>query len=350
VSIDERRAKFRADLVSHGVAAKKDSEKPVEEQMEKNPHPHHDWIHRSSRYKKQKKPDTKTVHRDWLTPGHREGIEIRGRHETDDTTRYRSHSRTHSHDSSTPSMDERAPQDKDGHVIDIGDGTSINWDDDLSSDGEEDDQDIQEIWFPGGHGDIGGGWDMKPNEVPLSHVPLVWIVHEAQRAGLQFDPEKMEIFDCLDGSSEMTAAANLPAIEVSTTGGEMKAEPRQVELGKREHFKAILEDTILGATLHDCLRFDGGLTWGATFRWTLMEYLPFRRLDLEDDGKWKPIRWCVFLPTLFAMAVLILGCQAASAGRSERYARRRTRAYFCNQENGSRSHLPSRESCYGRWR
>lgn len=51
VSIDERRAKFRADLVSHGVAAAKDTNKPLEEQMEKNPHPHHDWIHRSSRYK-----------------------------------------------------------------------------------------------------------------------------------------------------------------------------------------------------------------------------------------------------------------------------------------------------------
>ena len=99
----------------------------------------------------------------------------------------------------------------------------------------------------------------------------------------------------MDGSSDVATAANLPAIEVSTTGGEAKPVPRQVELGKREHFKTILEDTIMGATLHDCLRFDGGLTWGGTFRWTLMEYLPFRRLDLGEDGKWKPIRWFVFL-------------------------------------------------------
>lgn len=274
------------------MAAKKDSDKPVEEQIEKNPHPHHDWIHRSSRYKKQKRAETKPETRGRLIPGHKEALEIRGRHETDDTTRYRSHSRAHSHQSSNPSIDER---DKDGNIIDVGDAASVDWDDDLSSDGEEDDQDIQEIWFPGGHGDIGGGWDTKPNEVPLSHVPLVWIVHEAKRAGLEFDPEKMEIFDCLDGSSDVATAANLPAIEVSTTGGEAKPVPRQVELGKREHFKTILEDTIMGATLHDCLRFDGGLTWGGTFRWTLMEYLPFRRLDLGEDGKWKPIRWFVFL-------------------------------------------------------
>lgn len=50
-------------------------------------------------------------------------------------------------------------------------------------------QDIEEVWFAGGHADIGGGWT-KQNEEKwmLSHAPLVWMVHEAAKAGLEFDP------------------------------------------------------------------------------------------------------------------------------------------------------------------
>lgn len=50
-------------------------------------------------------------------------------------------------------------------------------------------QDIEEMWFAGGHGDIGGGWDKSDKEHwMLSHAPLVWMLHEAARAGLKFDP------------------------------------------------------------------------------------------------------------------------------------------------------------------
>jgi uncharacterized protein (DUF2235 family) len=49
-------------------------------------------------------------------------------------------------------------------------------------------QDIKEVWFAGGHADIGGGWQKCEGESwPLSHAPLVWMIHEAERAGLKFD-------------------------------------------------------------------------------------------------------------------------------------------------------------------
>lgn len=49
-------------------------------------------------------------------------------------------------------------------------------------------QDIEEVWFAGGHADIGGGWSKTTGEKwMLSHAPLVWMVHEADKAGLQFD-------------------------------------------------------------------------------------------------------------------------------------------------------------------
>lgn len=50
------------------------------------------------------------------------------------------------------------------------------------------DQDIEEVWFAGGHADIGGGWSKTTSEQwMLSHAPLVWMVHEAGQAGLDFD-------------------------------------------------------------------------------------------------------------------------------------------------------------------
>lgn len=50
-------------------------------------------------------------------------------------------------------------------------------------------QDIEEVWFAGGHADIGGGWNKSDGEKwMLSHAPLVWMVNEATKAGLVFDP------------------------------------------------------------------------------------------------------------------------------------------------------------------
>lgn len=38
-------------------------------------------------------------------------------------------------------------------------------------------QDIEEVWFPGCHADIGGGWEKAKGEKwSLSHMPLVWLV------------------------------------------------------------------------------------------------------------------------------------------------------------------------------
>ena len=43
-----------------------------------------------------------------------------------------------------------------------------------------DDHDIQEVWFPGNHGDVGGGWATNKNDYPrlLSDVPLAWMINE----------------------------------------------------------------------------------------------------------------------------------------------------------------------------
>lgn len=45
-------------------------------------------------------------------------------------------------------------------------------------------QDIKQVWFAGVHADIGGGYPEK--ESGLSKYPLIWMIEEAAKSGLQF--------------------------------------------------------------------------------------------------------------------------------------------------------------------
>ena len=66
----------------------------------------------------------------------------------------------------------------------------------VDPDWDEDGQDIDEVWFAGGHADVGGGWEMLEDSKSASHVPLAWVVREAMRAGLPFDTERVAQMGC----------------------------------------------------------------------------------------------------------------------------------------------------------
>jgi len=183
----------------------------------------------------------------------------------------------------------------------------------LAIEGDELEQDIEEVWFPGGHADIGGGWKKEKGEKwALSHCPLVWMVQEAERAGLAFDPRKVKQFECSEEysgdwspineysepdwsfcakdethpSGEMTLMANSITIHAAQEGiGE-----RHQRIS-RSRFHEALNHSSNSGVLHDCLKYGEGLKWTSVVPWRLMEYLPFRRMDLQEDGSWKPIRW-----------------------------------------------------------
>ena len=38
--------------------------------------------------------------------------------------------------------------------------------------------DIKEVWFPGNHGDVGGGWPRDGKKPLLSDIPLAWMIDE----------------------------------------------------------------------------------------------------------------------------------------------------------------------------
>lgn len=189
--------------------------------------------------------------------------------------------------------------------------TGCNASDQLSVVEYEDsgDQDIDEVWFAGGHGDVGGGWqtDVEGSK-NASHVPLIWMVREAIRAGLKFDLEKVQELDCFDLYNEYGSAGvkngrsgqeRGPDILVNRDGEE-GAEPfapsspdtmgDDDDQDLKKTFLEMMHKAHI-AKIHDSLVYGGGLSTMAVTAWNMMEWMPFRRMDLQADGTWKPINW-----------------------------------------------------------
>jgi hypothetical protein len=45
-------------------------------------------------------------------------------------------------------------------------------------------QDVKEVWFAGGHSDVGGGYSEK--ESAVAKIPLAWMIEEMEPMGLKF--------------------------------------------------------------------------------------------------------------------------------------------------------------------
>lgn len=164
VSIDERRAKFRQDLIYQSDQAKK-AGKAVKG--------HHSASAKMHELQEKYRRRAAGSH-----PGRR--ADTRGRRPTlavpEDATPYRQRSRS----SRTHRMRKSEDSVRDGPAHDGMSEVSVaphphTGDEyDPAESEDENDQDIDEVWFAGGHGDIGGGWQTTPGEKPASHVPLAW--------------------------------------------------------------------------------------------------------------------------------------------------------------------------------
>jgi hypothetical protein len=142
-----------------------------------------------------------------------------------------------------------------------------------------DTQDISEVWFAGEHADIGGGWWLLEDEVrPASDLPLIWMLREAKRAGMPIDEAKM-------------ARAGYHAAHMGAAVDETyRLDDKNVDFHEKPKMSEI-EYLATRTRLHDSLTFKGGLPWTSVIPWLIMEHLPFRRMDLQPDGTWKPISW-----------------------------------------------------------
>ena len=97
-------------------------------------------------------------------------------------------------------------------------------------------QDVEEVWFAGGHGDVGGGYAEK--ESALAKVPLAWMIERSKKCGLRFS----------------TASIN------------------SLIFGKRRGSKYVAPDPL--AKSHETM----------TIGWSFLEFLP-RRVP-KDSNRW----------------------------------------------------------------
>ncbi|CAF9906970.1 MAG: hypothetical protein ALECFALPRED_003031 [Alectoria fallacina] len=306
VSIDERRAKFRSDLISEAKTSRPHEKHQGESYGEKlgsggnwmtngsKPSPvSADRFRRRSQFRstvelnKVVSPRLSAVEEGYLDP------------------RKNSHGGLRS---TSPAISRSATPDG----VSIKTSTSIDSyqpgqhpdDDDDDDEDEAAEQDIEELWFPGCHADLGGGWPLaNGEESPLSHGPLVWMVREAQRAGLEFDGDKLLRFRCCDENYNISSleiasdGPSMPQIQVSQPFSSPKSEKQEPgwaagmepETPPKSIFLQTLSTAATKGVLHDCLEFNNGLGIASVLSWRMMEYLPFRRMDLRPDGSWKAI-------------------------------------------------------------
>lgn len=55
-------------------------------------------------------------------------------------------------------------------------------------------EDLVELWFPGDHGDVGGGWEPRNGPHLLSDIPLAWILAESVKFDVIFKEGNIEEF------------------------------------------------------------------------------------------------------------------------------------------------------------
>ncbi|KAH7324744.1 hypothetical protein B0I35DRAFT_348836 [Stachybotrys elegans] len=287
VSIDERRAKFRQDLMYQANP------------KQRHPHLHRlgdllDW-HEDTHYRPRAE-NTRVSESRGRRPSR---LDVPDRQSGDPKAQrgseyqpYRSRSR--SRQSQHPSVQNETDACSVSASV-----PSQRWEDDGA-------QDIDEVWFSGGHGDVGGGWESLDGRKPASHVPLAWIVREAMRAGLNFDEDKIAEMGCVDceerishTSNQPTNPIDVPRIRVGNgtetpksplaSPGFEEEKPCSHE-GSPSAFHELMHKAHT-SLIHDSLAYSSGLGFTAVTAWKLMEWMPFRRMDLKSDGTWEPIRW-----------------------------------------------------------
>lgn len=77
-------------------------------------------------------------------------------------------------------------------------------------------RDLKQVWFPGVHCDVGGGYPEKTSG--LSKYPLAWMLEEAKAAGLLVDPAKQAEVLGLTASDKYVPAAPDAEMHESLTG------------------------------------------------------------------------------------------------------------------------------------
>lgn len=188
------------------------------------------------------------------------------------------------------------------------------------SKGKHNAEDIQEVWFPGNHGDVGGGWpaldtdpvgqDKTDNMTFWQRVKNFWTSRKAQGASKSLDDDRLQM-------SDIPLAWMIHQVELV---GDKDTRAAVHWCESLEKFKELMDNKgkrrkeAETGVMHDCLSFGRGTGFVKVLMWKFMgkcapsfqsprfeilirlEWLPFiTRWELDgfnpDDKGWKNIRF-----------------------------------------------------------
>ncbi|EJT99647.1 hypothetical protein DACRYDRAFT_109752 [Dacryopinax primogenitus] len=138
--------------------------------------------------------------------------------------------------------------------------------------------DVSDVWFAGGHGDVGGGCAKNVDLCAASRIPLAWMVREIvlSNTGITFDEAALS----LDGIS-LPSPEFGPSILVKNPDGELNTRRVLAEENWVENLdKRYAED--INAPVGDQLK--------QAFYWWMLEMLPFTYRvpkSKKGPGNWK---------------------------------------------------------------
>lgn len=176
-------------------------------------------------------------------------------------------------------------------------------------------EDILEVWFPGNHGDVGGGWLADDPVTKQDDKPKSWWKDVATKFSgffIRGDPPPPK--DVKDDNYQLSDIALKWMMDELDKLPEDRIQWNKHKDGFIKHFKRN-RDQAIGARIHDTLSFGGGCSWLKVILWNFMgmslsketqsysplqhiantsshiiEYLPFIRrweyLTEEDKDGW----------------------------------------------------------------
>lgn len=140
--------------------------------------------------------------------------------------------------------------------------------------------DFQELWFPGNHGDIGGGWEPDKDGQFISNLSLRWVISESIKKGVFFRKDKILEFSNKYSSldSFLSCIHDVLKFKSNKLTDKRKIKPcERVILYKKLPDKRIQGND--GNGTNSIVR---------SLLWWILEFLPFYS-KVEDDltNKWR---------------------------------------------------------------
>lgn len=170
-------------------------------------------------------------------------------------------------------------------------------------------EDIIELFFSGNHGDCGGGWPPDSSSQNLSDIPFRWILLQALKFGITFQPGSLSEFNhehpvC---ASLFSFHHDILSLKSHDNSGFCKRIPKPKK--KKLTYQEILEEIEVAPrnkredVVKDSMKFGpcqldrskcafggrGNEPLIYTIIWWLMELLPAGYKIEDEDGKWKRI-------------------------------------------------------------